>query len=822
MKKTLKLTSIMMIALLLISSVINAYAEVIEVLDGYHQVIEIGGENDTNRANEKDGVKVSKTIAETELENYFDITLKVNTTSKIEEIVRAQDLEVILIMDISNTMVTYNIDGSRHDEQPTGTTRLQAAKTAASDFITSFYNYSSTDAAKNVIRKIGFVTFNTSSQEVFTLTDCKTESQKNDMIAKMNSIVTAEDGSSERFTNMESGLARARDMLSQSNVKNKYIIFLTDGLPTTYSTTAGGYTGYNPHVAGNNSAVTPGNFYNFEKNIKTSSSGTNYSDFGARRAEELASTIRSNNIKIFSIGVGITKQHTLYHLLYNGFANTVDTDTESNNYVYYKNRYYAVLPGVTVPSANAPNDENIKKLYDDTNYYKTWLKDYIASGNGYYFDSNNKTDLENAYSTIFEGIKQMTEQSAQATWVAEDPMEGNEIKVSNIEFIGLYDDSNSKDSLHDSINIETNGQSDTATYSESGKKIVWDLKKSSYETNVEGTTTHYIYEIKYRIRLTNEAEEFNTQKIYETNGTTTLTYVLRTNGVLSENKYIDFPIPSVVGYLGNLTFTKKSSLDNSNLSGAEFKLVHDPNCECHQQKKYATIEDVYATSNEYGTITFTNIPSGHKYKLIETIAPTDYILSDTIYNITVSYGETTGIPLTNVITNDIKKANLEIKKIVEGNNQNPGTFKFNLKVWFNGNPLTGKYNYKINDGETKVINLSEDIIELNNNDTMIIYDLPVSATYEITETTTEGYQVQYQLNSSNIEIGSTVMCNQNNTCRLEEGDNNKVKFINIAGYLLPATGSSGMLILVIIGSLLLIGPVIYIGYSFYKQSRIVS
>ena len=41
----------------------------------------------------------------------------------------------------------------------------------------------------------------------------------------------------------------------------------------------------------------------------------------------------------------------------------------------------------------------------------------------------------------------------------------------------------------------------------------------------------------------------------------------------------------------------------------------------------------------------------------------------------------------------------------------------------------------------------------------------------------------------------------------------KIKFTNISGYELPATGSSGMLILLIIGSLLLVVPIIYISVN---------
>ena len=87
--------------------------------------------------------------------------------------------------------------------------------------------------------------------------------------------------------------------------------------------------------------------------------------------------------------------------------------------------------------------------------------------------------------------------------------------------------------------------------------------------------------------------------------------------------------------------------------------------------------------------------------------------------------------------------------------------------------------------------------------------------YEISEVNTDGYVVEYEINrSGDIEIGSQISRNL--------GDTNHIKFINIGGYELPATGSSRMLILIIIGVLSLIIPVIYIGYMFYKRERKVS
>ena len=185
----------------------------------------------------------------------------------------------------------------------------------------------------------------------------------------------------------------------------------------------------------------------------------------------------------------------------------------------------------------------------------------------------------------------------------------------------------------------------------------------------------------------------------------------------------------------------------------KFKLSHDENCECHKQRKYPTINSFEAISNENGEVVFTNIPSGHKYKLEEISTINDYILSSNIYDVTVSYGTTTSNISNNTITNDIKRGNLEITKVLKGNVNNSKKFEFNLEVYFKGEKLTGEYKYKINNGNEKTLNINEDVIKLGNNDTIVIYDLPVGSTYNISEINKEGYQVQYELNSSGLQNG---------------------------------------------------------------------
>ncbi len=814
MKQQRKIPGILIYLLILFFSVIGfVYALHASVTQG-KQTVYAGG------SNSKDGVEVSKTLEETELENYFDITLTVKTKTKIEEVMKAQDIAVVIVMDISNTM------DSKWNDNGVQTPRLETAQASAIAFLKEFKDAAA--AAPTAARKIGFVTFNRSSQDVFGLSDCENDTQFNNLSAKINAIDTP-DSSTVFWTNMEAGLARADQMLEETDIKNKYIIFITDGLPTTYSTTIGGTTGYYPGTAvGSVTAeAQDGIFYNYEqKNYVTS--GTNYSDRGASRAEEQALKIKEKGITIYSIGIGMTDRQTLQELI-EDYPYILDTDTEENNWEYYSNespykvgRYYGILPGVT-KMYDECNATEKNSYYNNTSYYKAWLREYIGSGK--YYDSDAGAQLAQAYKDIFADIKEMSEESSKATWVAEDPM-GVDGTVESIEFVGFLDDANV---LQNSLkNGETN-QTDTATVT--NNKINWDLKDSECETSVEGNTTYYTYSVKYRVRIENELETFNLSKIYETNGKTTLTYVIRNNGVLSDNKEIDFPIPSVVAYLGELEFTKKNAsfdvIESGALAGATFTLTHASDCPCldealtnhvHMSKD----QSYTATSGADGKVSFENIPSGHKYVLKEVTAPNNYIASSTQYPVTVAYGVTTGGPDNGVVVNAIQKGHLKISKEVQGNKDYKGEFEFKIIVTYNTTTLTGSYNYTLYDASTKKETTGKlkltDTFKLKDGDYIIIEGLPIGSTYEITELTTNGYTVKNKINDGDTKTGATASCSSD-SCSINNGGTQTVEFYNIAGYILPATGNSGMLILLIIAALLLIVPIINIGYMFYKNRK---
>ena len=368
------------------------------------------------------------------------------------------DLSVVLVMDVSNTM-TYAFGD---------TTRLLAAQEAGKNFLDKF---AANSIGVNATRKIGFVAFNSNAHNIFGLTsiadNIDRDSLKNTMVNETNKIVNASGyaGSHDRFTNIEAGLKMARDMLNGSSAKNKYIIFLSDGFPTTYIES--GYTGYDTYDSS-------GTRFKDRVRNKPCVHGVSYSDEAAIRARKMASNIKSDGtVKIYSVGIDIGGQTIKQYV----------NQTNNSSYFSVVDRYSTSYEIGSADSANS---------------YKNWLKNSI--GSGYYYDSTNFSGLNDAFNKIFEDIMK----SSEATWVAEDPMNtsGN---TKNIQFVGIYNDD--KTNIYPSINQGT-GFQNTASYDESGDRITWDLKKSGYTTRKEGNVTYYKYELNYRIRLQNELEDY--------------------------------------------------------------------------------------------------------------------------------------------------------------------------------------------------------------------------------------------------------------------------------------------------------------------------
>lgn len=557
------------------------------------QIREQGG----SRTSADGAVSVSKTIAGTDVENVFDITLSITTQDVVTEVYKEPDMAVVVVMDISNTML----------ENFGGTTRYAAAMTAAENFLDQF-------AANNKgASKVGFVAFNTDAYQIFGMQACTSATVKNlksTMRTQTGKIIN-QNGYAEshsRFTNVEGGLKRARDMLGKVSNTHKYIIFLSDGFPTTY--VSSGYSGYDPYDASG------ARFYD-RVSKKPCTYGTSYSDEAAIRARKMAVDMKNSGIKIFSIGVDIGGQ-------------TIQ------KYVNQGNRTFSVVDRYSTSYEIGSADSKTA--------YANWLKDKIGSGDGYYFDSTNSSGLTNAFDDIFKKIKELNAASSHLDWVATDPIPGMGVHgLEAVDFIGFF----TRDGVLTGNDLQGQGgngweNENTASFDTGEKTIYWDIKNSGYIGLNFDDTTQYTCELKYRVRLNNHNSGFVERDSYVTNDTTTLTYRVieqKDSAVsISERRTIAFPIPAVEGYLSELEFTKVDSLEKP-LPGAEFTLAHDTTtCTvCRGDNTPITMADMVAVSDSEGKVHFWNIPSGHTYTLTETMVPEGYLTNGNTYRVTVAY-----------------------------------------------------------------------------------------------------------------------------------------------------------------------------------------
>lgn len=712
------------------------------------QIVSHGGET----SNEKDGITVSKIISPSSLENYFDITLTVKAKEKAVE----PDLAVVIVLDISNTMT----------EALGSSTRLAEAKKASYEFIDKFAKQSN----DNIERKLGFVAFNSDSYSIFDLQDCNANNKKSlkSTIEKeiSKNIVTKIEPHNKRFTNIESGLKRANDMLSKSSASKKFILFLSDGFPTTYIKDGSQYQGYDTYDV---------NRFKDRVLNKPCSYGTSYSDEAAIRARQMATTIKNSGIGIYSVGVDVGAQTIQKYIDQTANASHAVVDRSSTTYEIGD-----------ASSADA---------------YRNWLKNNI--GSGYYYDVNDTNAMKDAFDSIFKQIMILSE----ATWVTEDPMNSSD-QPKNIEFIGMYGEN---DFLSDSV-TKSNSYPNTASFDTTNEKIKWDLKNSipTYENN------KYTYTLKYRVRLKNELTDFIVGNAYETNGKTTLNYVVKENNKSREGE-IDFKIPKVEGYLGTLEFAKKSSYKDQIVSGADFELVHADDCPCKKEIKHMNANfKLTSTSNSNGKVTFNNIPSGHTYKLKEVKTDDYHTLNETIYDVNVSYGKTIHNIENSTVINNINTKDLVIVKEVKNITTNK-SFDFEINATYKEKKINGTYqvirttNGRDTNEEITFVDGAA-TFKLKHNESITIKDLPIKINFNIKELNIDGFNVKYQVNDGNIKKFNDKEL-ENNTLE----DNMKIKFINSSGYVMPGTGSSGMLILAIIGTLLLLIPILYISVNILKK-----
>ena len=189
-------------------------------------------------ANDGTRLTLSKT-AEDKGNNNFEITLQV-IAERTKELTPPGAAATVLVIDVSGSMArcaNCGTNTSRHArdcDKTTRQSRMDAAKTAAKNFLNSYKG----DAAGSG-RYVSIVIFSTDASVSQDWVDVSTTKGYNAAVSVIDSL--SEGGG----TNLEQGLYKANAQFSEDAVKSiekaqHYVVALTDGTPTYYGNPAEG------------------------------------------------------------------------------------------------------------------------------------------------------------------------------------------------------------------------------------------------------------------------------------------------------------------------------------------------------------------------------------------------------------------------------------------------------------------------------------------------------------------------------------------------------------------------------------------------------
>ena len=369
-----------------------------------------------------------------------------------------------------------------------------------------------------------------------------------------------------------------------------------------------------------------------------------------------------------------------------------------------------------------------------------WGDNYSTVGKWLTYLSDSAYNGGAAGDDLFDNFQSILTQIALAT----KAFQVKDTMGANITYEGEIPISSDGGTLHNVVDKTAQG-------------FTWHILNSDYDDsstyNEETGEGVLSYTFKYKVTLNNfdkNAVEALKQGV-PVNTNATLTYAFQEDGkwvgASDENPFEGtFLVPKVKSLYDDLTFTKQGS-DGQPLSGAGFELACDGWSET-------------ATSGADGTVTFSNVPSGHNYTLKETSAPADYILSAEKVAVPVKWGEVDYTNFTKdandnnkaVFVNQANTGSLTISKTVkaaEGQTA-PADAEFTFTVNFNGeDTLSGNFTYTQN-GEKKAVQ-DGGTITLKANESVTITGIPVGTAYTVTETDIpDGFTVQAESYSGKI------------------------------------------------------------------------
>ena len=482
-------------------------------IDKFGDAIYYDAEGDTYSVNEDNFVvSTSKTIAATETENEFEITLKVETTEKVDENVLSPDVAVVLVMDISSSM-KWTPEGNTANNQPDGdgtlwgndnitesqnyefykdgTSRMAQAKVAARAFLDEYVS-GSDDAA----RLISIVSFGSSAVVVQDWIDLSISGNMETAQEAIDNLIVTGDIKGQngtQWTFLQGGLMIANDLINDydiSQLDNRFVITITDGNPTYYSdaTTVSGNS-----ITGK--AFEPNGQPESANNVSHSREG----------AAPVAEAIKDSGVELYTIGFAIPKTT------------------------------FAVS---TSDSAQKTAEE--------------WLSGYIASP-GCALTAGTGLDLIDKLGEINEIIRSWTD-----AWIVSDPM------GANIVWDSSNDISDNKTFVNNILrwNLRTSDPGDEYVRDADGKTVY--VYEYSYNVMLDTFDSSFT---EGDIYVTNEPTTVSYR---------TVERIDNNRPKFGEWAIANFTIPKVHGYAADFEFVKTiGNNTGAPLSGAEFNLFID-------------------------------------------------------------------------------------------------------------------------------------------------------------------------------------------------------------------------------------------------------
>ena len=625
----------MLLALIMLCSVMGITALATEtetepVVDPTNQIVEDGGslyymaDGSDGTASNHD-VALSKTIYATGVENEFDIELMVETDMDLEKSKSvAKDTAVVLTIDLSGTMQRSGLtmDGKYY---------LTVAKEKAKNFLDQYATANPDGVATTGKRWVAIVRFDTDAKIVQDWIDVSNSTNLTAAKNKINNLsIHGGANSYDNYvcTNFDAGVILSRNLLKQNKVAYidkslRWDIILSDGAPT---------------VTVNSDSNTVGeiksSFWGDQKDANgvkydTKHEGGGWTHFAEVMSAEKYIKSLAEVANVFIIGVGGKMD---FELFYDGSYGTSNGTRTSD----VKNKISAFSKNVAL--LKDKTDAQLKAMTTGD-----WMNMLAGAAGGTYVSAASSSELANKFTAIFNAIKESVNTSYKEAdaWSAIDPIGGTDTPC--VDFLGFWDGGAYQKGCK-SLSTEADPANDnTASYS--SNNISWNLLTSTPVSNSDNVRT---YLLKYRVRLATEESGFESGTPYVTNGETTLSYQEVTfdattgDPTVSDTREVDFPIPEVKGYLGTFSF-KKTDKNGNALAGAEFSLTHK-DCACSSEKKFsleATSADGNQEGVEKGTVTFSNIPSGHTYTLKEENPPKGFDKTEALYEVTAAYGTVT-------------------------------------------------------------------------------------------------------------------------------------------------------------------------------------